>query len=585
MQSPSIRDTTTRDGFVIRIGGDTAIGGVISTGENFTTAAARLGFHVFTFRSYPAEIKGGHAWFQVRIGSIPVLSLGDGVDILIAFDQDAYQRHHSDLREGGVVIYDSDQVRPEEGRFICYGVPFQRIARQELNFVRGTNVLILGLMAGLFGLPVTSLQELVRIRYKRRAELVEKNLEALAYGYDYTKKIRKEDKYYLGAADHVSRLVMSGNDAIVAGALHAGCRYFAGYPITPASDILESMARELPKLGGICLQAEDEMAALASCIGASYGGTKVMTATSGPGFSLMMELLGLASMTELPLVLVDAQRSGPSTGMPTKLEQSDLLQALYGGHGDFPRIVLAPASVGDCLYRSVYALNLAEEYQMPVILLSDQSLSHRTETIDPPELSRLPVVDRLQPSDGADGGDYSRYISTESGVSPVAIPGVHVDTYVAPGLEHDERGRPSQVAQVHEAMTAKRFRKLASAAADTDNADWAPRYGDPKAEIGVIGWGASEGAIREAVDRALNAGYKVASLHPRILNPLPETQIREFAASVKRILVPEVNYQGQFAHHLRGKTGIEAIRLNKIGGLPFAPGEIFRKIEEVANHG
>jgi 2-oxoglutarate ferredoxin oxidoreductase subunit alpha len=282
-----------------------------------------------------------------------------------------------------------------------------------------------------------------------------------------------------------------------------------------------------------------------------------MTATSGPGFSLMMELLGLASMTELPLVLVDAQRSGPSTGMPTKLEQSDLLQALYGGHGDFPRIVLAPASVGDCLYRSVYALNLAEEYQMPVILLSDQSLSHRTETIDPPELSRLPVVDRLQPSDGADGGDYSRYISTESGVSPV----------------------------VHEAMTAKRFRKLASAAADTDNADWAPRYGDPKAEIGVIGWGASEGAIREAVDRALNAGYKVASLHPRILNPLPETQIREFAASVKRILVPEANYQGQFAHHLRGKTGIDAIRLNKIGGLPFAPGEILHKIEEVANHG
>ena len=182
MQSSSIRDTTTRNDFVIRIGGDTAIGGVISTGENFTIAAARLGFYVFTFRSYPAEIKGGHAWFQVRIGNSPVLSLGDGVDILIAFDQDAYQRHQGDLREGGVVIYDSDKVHPEEGRFIRYGAPFQRMARQELDFVRGTNVLILGLMAGLFGLSVTSLQELVRARYKRRAELVDKNLEALAYG-------------------------------------------------------------------------------------------------------------------------------------------------------------------------------------------------------------------------------------------------------------------------------------------------------------------------------------------------------------------------------------------------------------------
>jgi len=288
MQARSHKDSQVRNDFVIRIGGDTAIGGVISTGENFTTAAARVGFQVFTFRSYPAEIKGGHAWFQVRISNKRVLSAGDGLDILIAFDQEAYQRHRGELRESSVIIYDSDLVQVDDGRFIRYGVPFQRIARQELNFARGTNVLVLGLMAGLFGLPLDCLQDLVRLRYKRRAELVEKNLEALAYGFDYTKKIRKEDKYYLGTSDHVSRLVMSGNDAIVAGALHAGCRFFAGYPITPASDILESMARELPGLGGICLQAEDEMAAIGSCLGASYGGVKAMTATSGPGFSLMI---------------------------------------------------------------------------------------------------------------------------------------------------------------------------------------------------------------------------------------------------------------------------------------------------------
>ena len=335
-----------RDDFIIRIGGDTAIGGVISTGQNFTMAAASIGFRTFTFRTYPSEIKGGHAWFQVRISNKPVYSLGDGCDILIAFDQEAYELHREDMNEGGVLIYDSSLVEPApDSNIIHYGVPFQKIAREELEFVRGTNVLVLGVMAGLFGLPPASLEEMVKTRYKRRAELMEKNIQALRHGYEYTKTMQKQDKYWLGTADHVARLVMTGNDAITAGALHAGCRYFAGYPITPASDILETMASQLPRFGGVCLQAEDEMAAIASVIGASYAGAKAMTATSGPGFSLMTELIGLASMAEIPLVIVDAQRSGPSTGMPTKLEQSDLFQALYGGHGDFPRIVLAPASV------------------------------------------------------------------------------------------------------------------------------------------------------------------------------------------------------------------------------------------------
>ncbi len=571
-----------RDDFVIRIGGDTAIGGVISTGENFSIAAARTGFRTFTFRTYPAEIKGGHAWFQVRVSNKPVYSLGDGCDILIAFDQEAYELHHQDLNEGGVLVYDSDLVQPENGRFTHYGVPFQNIARQELEFVRGTNVLILGVMAGLFGLPPASLEEMVRSRYKRRAEMMEKNLEALRYGYEYTKKIQKEDRYWLGTADHVARLVMSGNDAITAGALQAGCRYFAGYPITPASDILETMAIQLPRFGGVCLQAEDEMAAIASVIGASYAGTKAMTATSGPGFSLMTELLGLASMSEIPIVIVDAQRSGPSTGMPTKLEQGDLFQALYGGHGDFPRIVVAPASVQNCFRVSVLAFSLAEKYQCPVILLSDQSLSHRTETIEQLDTD-LPVVGRLRPN-GVDPEDYLRYQISESGVSPMAVPGFDRHAYVATGLEHDERGHPRLSPQTHEEMTAKRFRKLESARIEIDNEELAPRYGADDAELGIIGWGATQGSIREAVDRALARGYKVAAMHPRVLSPLPENRLREFIGSVKQVLVPEVNYQGQFAHHLAATLGVRPIRLNKIGGLPFTPGDIFDKIQEVLNH-
>ncbi len=573
-----------RDDFIIRIGGDTAIGGVISTGENFATAAARIGFHTFTFRTYPAEIKGGHAWFQVRISNRPVYSLGDGCDILIAFDQEAYELHRKNLNEGGVLIYDSDLVHPDpDGNLVRYGVRFQNIARQELEFVRGTNVLVLGVMAGLFGLPPTALEEMVKTRYKRRADLMEKNIQALRHGYEYTKKIQKEDKYWLGTADHMARLIMSGNDAITAGALHAGCRYFAGYPITPASDILETMAAQLPRFGGVCLQAEDEMAAIASVIGASYAGAKAMTATSGPGFSLMTELLGLASMAEIPLVIVDAQRSGPSTGMPTKLEQSDLFQALYGGHGDFPRIVLAPASVQNCFRVTVLAFGLAEKYQCPVILLSDQSLSHRTETISAVDTDVFPIVERIRPN-GTNPEDYLRYKVTENGVSPMAVPGLDPHTYVAPGLEHDERGHPRLSPEVHEAMTAKRFRKLEEARKEIDNEERCPRYGPDKADLGIIGWGATQGSIREAVDRALGEGLRVAAMHPRVLNPLPTERLSEFVSSVKHVLVPEVNYQGQFAHHLAATLGIKPIRLNKISGLPFTPGEIHGKIKEVMAH-
>ena len=566
---------------IIRIGGEGGEG-VISAGDMFTTGAARTGFHVFTFRTYPAEIKGGHAWYQIRVSDKPALSIGDGVDVLIAFDNEAYHRHIGQVHEHGVVIYDPDRVDVKErnGR-ISYPIPLQRIAREKLDFQRGKNVLTLGIMAGLFGLDPASLEDLVRSRLKRRAELLTKNLETLHYGYEYTRQVRKEDGYYLGTSDHVSRLVMSGNDAIVAGALYAGCRFYAGYPITPASDILEAMARELPKLGGTFLQGEDEMASIAACLGASFAGTKAMTATSGPGFSLMTELMGLASMAELPVVIVNAQRAGPSTGMPTKLEQGDLFHALYGGHGDFPRIVVAPASVEDCLLQAVNAFNLAERYQMPVILLSDQSLSHRTESLLMPDLSEVDVASRERPQNGHLEA-YARFRVTDNGVSPISLPGADVEgTYVAPGLEHNDSGAPNMEPSVHEMMSQKRFRKLAALQSELGPV---ARHGSANPRVGIIGWGATEGAIREAVDRAVTAGYEVAALHPRVLNPLPEKDLREFINSVEQVIVPEVNYQGQFAHHLAATFGFKPVRLNKYGGLPFTPGEIFRKLEEVLNH-
>lgn len=564
---------------VMRIAGESGEG-VISAGDMFTLAAAHSGHNVLTFRTYPAEIKGGHNWYQVRVGGKQVLSMGDKLDVLVAFNAEGYQKHLDEMREGGVIIYDPDLVNPEPNGFITYPIPLTKISRTELDYIRGKNLVVLGALSGLFGLDSGSLQGVVRTRLGRRAELIEKNLNALQAGFDYVREnIEKIDPYHLEEGTESNRrLVMSGNDALVAAALHAGCRYYAGYPITPASDIMEALAKQLPKVGGAFLQAEDEIAAIASVVGASYSGVKAMTATSGPGFSLMQELLGLASMAEIPVVVVDAQRAGPSTGLPTKMEQSDLAFAINGGHGDAPRIVIAPGTVEDTFYQTINAFNLAEKYQMPVILMTDQSLAHRTETMPRPDLSRVPVIDRLRPTEEELKDGYRRFELTEDGVSPMSAPGMRGGMYVAPGLEHDEEAHPKYDPETHTKMSRKRFKKLEVAALEPI---YLPRYGADDAEIGVIGWGSSEGAIREAVELAIAEGYKVAAIHPRLLNPL-QPQVGEFIESVRSVIVPEVNYRGQFANHLAATFGFKPVRLNKYQGIPLTPGEIYRKIQEMA---
>ncbi len=573
----------TKNEIIMRLGGEGGEG-VISTGDFFAQGSARTGYHLFTFRTYPAEIKGGHAWYQVRVGSSPVRSMGDGVDVLVAFNAEAYFSHKDTLNPDGVLIYDPDTVTPDNGHKVVYPIPFNKIAKDQLNFFRGKNMVVTGAIAGLFGLEPSSLEGLIKQRFKRRPELLDQNLKALYTGYDYSrKKLQKQDQFYLGEpAQRVARLVMSGNDAIVAGALFAGCRYYAGYPITPASEILEGMAKELPKLGGVSLQAEDEIASIGSVIGASFAGVKAMTATSGPGLALMSEFLGYAGMSETPCVIVDAQRSGPSTGMPTKLEQGDLNHALYAGPGDFPRVVLAPGSVQDCFFQIVNAFNLSERYQLPVIFLSDQSLSHRTEAVPMPDLGKVAVIDRLQPTP-KQLKDYARYRITENGISPMAAPGTPGGMYVSPGLEHDELGHVDDPINSHVKMMPKRQAKVEACRREASGVDL-DRYGDADAKIGVIGWGSTEGAIQEAVDRARAAGYKVAALHPKVVYPMPVEQLRRFVDSGEHVIVPEVNFSGQFARYLRTDVDVHPIRVNKYAGLPFMPREIYQKIEEVANN-
>ncbi|HZS75483.1 MAG TPA: 2-oxoacid:acceptor oxidoreductase subunit alpha [Ktedonobacteraceae bacterium] len=581
----------------IRIGGESGEG-TISGGDILALAAARWGYSVYTFRTFPAEILGGPCMFQVRISDKPVKSMGDYADVLVCLNKEAYDRNISDLRHGGVLVYDPSDFTPETDDYITYPIPFNDLARKEVQMFQTKNMVMLGAISGLFGPPLEAITQVVESRLSKSRKsnpiLMEKNMLALNVAKQYvTEKLSKHDPYKLGPVEKVDRVVLNGNQAVVAGALAARCGYFAGYPITPASDIMEGLAKELPAIGGTFMQAEDEIAAITSVIGASFGGVRAMTATSGPGLSLMAEAIGYASMAEIPVVIVDAQRAGPSTGMPTKMEQSDLSFALNASHGDSPRMVVAPADVADCYHLMILAFNMAERYQMPVLFLTDQSLTARVESVDRSVFKPLELQTRLEPgANGASSNGYAepvgasagphgfaRYTYTASGISPITAPGPGAATYVATGLEHDIHGHPNYEPEDHTAMMEKRYRKLMTAAEELPPPQ---RYGDEDATVGIIGWGSTEGTIQEAVDRARAKGYKVASLHPKILSPLPDRAIRDFIHSVKTVIVPECNYSGQLANLLGAKYGLQAIRVNKFGGIPFTAGEILRAIEEVS---
>ncbi len=482
----------------IRIGGESGEG-TISGGDILALGAARWGYHVYTFRTFPAEILGGPCMFQVRIGDHPIKSMGDYADVLICLNREAFDRNVGELRNGGVLIYDPSDFTPDAGDFITYPIPFNEIARKEVQLFQTKNMVMLGSICGLFGPPIEAITQVVESKLSKSRKsspiLMEKNMLALEISQKYVREqLTKRDAYQLGPVAKADRVVLNGNQAAVAGALAANCRFFAGYPITPASDIMEGLAKELPMAGGTFMQAEDEIAALAAVLGASFGGSRAMTATSGPGLSLMTELIGYSSMAELPAVIVDAQRAGPSTGMPTKMEQSDLSFALYASHGDTPRMIVAPANVEDCYTLMVQAFNMAERYQMPVIYLTDQSLTARVESVDRQAFAKLPVVERELVAAGSRSHDnghsepeeaFARYAYTASGISPASVPALGAPTYVATGLEHDIYGHPDYEPEDHVAMMEKRFRKLDTAAEELPQPE---RYGDEEATIGLIGW-------------------------------------------------------------------------------------------------
>lgn len=584
---------TSAQTVVVRIGGE-AGEGTVTLGELFTRVAAREGLEVYTFRTYPAEIKGGQVLFQTRLGTERVLSEGDAADVLVAMNLKGWQENLNDFHPQGVLIYDPDAVpHPETRGRQAYPVPVTKIA-QSFDFVRGKNLVMVGALAWFFRLRLETAQTTVRQRMGRHADVLEQNLRALEAGYTYAREhFPGNFGYALPLPEKAEeRLLLSGSEAMALGALEAGCRFFAGYPITPATQIMETLARYLPSFGGTLVQAEDEIASINMAIGASYGGLRSMTATSGPGLSLMIESLSMASMAEIPVVVVNVQRAGPSTGMPTKTSQGDLFLSLYGGHGDGPRFVLAPDSVKDCYYQMINAFSLAEHFQTPVIVLSDQAMASRVETIPYPEAICgvwSECLDRILPTPEELAHDYRRYRITESGLSPMAIPGMPGGMYLAESLEHDEYGYPDQSPENHKRMMEKRARIVETARKHLVN--WASavrRWGKPDARFGIIGWGSTRGAVREAMARLAAEGIEIEALYPHTMLPMPDQAVIEFLKTKTAILVPELNFTSQFARVIEHRyykyldaKDIHVHMLAKEEGVPFKIQEIYEAVRQM----
>lgn len=575
---------------IVGSGGD----GVISSGELLVSAAAHDGLHATILKQFGPQIRGGESSCRVRISQEETLSYGDALDVLAAFNWADFERFKAELqlRPGLIVIYDSkdgtpaDEIPIDPGlKPVVFRVPLHDLAVEATGTALSKNVLLLGVLAEMFGLPEEVLAEAVDRKFRRKGEkIVEANRKALAAGHEYIRDNLDEAAVPLRFTytKNPPKLLMTGNEALSFGAVRAGCRFYAGYPITPSSDVMEWLADVLPRLGGTMMQTEDEIAAIGMCIGASFGGTKVMTSTAGPGLSLMTEFLGLASIAEVPLVIADIQRVGPSTGIPTKTEQCDFNHAIHAGPGDTPRVVLAPFDVADCFRIAIQAFNIAEAYQTPVIVLSDQYLGQRKESVEPFDIDQWEIVDRRTLSSSSVDGDepYVRYRPDETGVSPMAIPGEPGGTHTISGLEHIESGAPTSDTEVHEQMNHRRHEKLRNMVRKMAD-DLVQYFGDESGDLGVVCWGSTSAQVREAARRLNREGHRIKVCVPQLLYPLPVEVLQRFVDSVEKTLWVELNYQAQFYHFAHGQLDLIPERTAfyaRSGGMPFSVAEIIDEI-------
>ncbi len=571
--------------------------GTIAAGDILKRAMAKSGYRVIAFDQYPAEIRGfGKCVARTRFTTDQVYSIKRRSDVLVSLNDGHAIPHVEEVRDFGAVIYDSAPMSTvAEGEHIAghlhpgqlpYTLPIRELSEQATGAARSRNIVALGFVAGLYRLPREGFLDAISTKFQTKpASVTETNLKAFDIGYDAGLLTYRFDKIDIGpprpGAAKKDFAMMTGNGAVVRGCVDAGIDTFFGYPITPATSIMERLALEMPKRGARLLQTEDEISAISATIGAGFAGSRAATATSGPGLALMAEMLGLGVMTEVPAVVFVSQRGGPSTGLPTKTEQSDLNAAVFGGHGDAKRIVLAPTNVEGCWKCAGKAFELAEAYQVPVIVLLDLYLSNRYETVVFPEKeSFLRDVHKKMRQDQSE--PYRRYEMVIDGISPRAIPGQDGGIYTATGLEHTEFGRPSDQSRDHRRMSHKRHHKLATAVKYPE-ITITKRFGhEGKVDVGVLSWGSTFGEVLEAIAIAQSEGISCAAMKVVMLSPLPVEAVQAFFNDCGEILVPELNYEGQFANLICGTIGRPVTRLNRVTGKPMEVEEILAAIRTAA---
>ena len=577
--------TRPRDDLTVLVSGQ-AGDGSLTLVSLFGDILARRGFHLYQSREVSSRIKGGTAAACLRASTAARGCLGDRFDLVVAFDDQAVEQAAPRLDEHGFVIFDASDgpvspgLLPEHATVI--EVPFGRLAVRELRRDLYKNGLAFGVASRLVGAADADAESTLRRNLRRLpGPLVEANVRALRHGFEYADAAgiaAGRAPWTLAEGEADGRLLVSGNEAVALGFLVAGGRFFAGYPITPASEILELLSALLPEFGGVAIQAEDELAAINMALGAALTGTRAMTASSGPGIALMQEGVGHLGSAEIGVVVVDCQRAGPSTGMPTKPEQSDVAMLISGGSGDFERIVLAPAGPADAFDLTVLAVNLAERYQGPVYLSLDQAVGQDSRTVPRFDLGAV-RIDRGKLLDEAAVGKldrYRRYEITDDGISPWAPFGTPGAQHLVTGNERDEWGLVSASAANRSRMVEKRARKLDSIRPELPRGR---RSGDRAAEVGLLGFGMEAGVIEEAADRLAAHGLPVQVLQPLTLWPVLE-DITEFVSACRRVYVVEHNATGQYAFALAA-TGLPAERLRGVlryDGIGFRPGELTSRI-------
>jgi 2-oxoglutarate ferredoxin oxidoreductase subunit alpha len=573
---------------VVGIGG-AAGDGIDKSAETLAKTSARSGLYAYGFNSYQSVIRGGHIWLRLRIAQEKIYSPGDFTHALIALNQDSIERHAPEIEPGGAILFNADKLKvniPIRDNVLTVPLPVGQLTKP-LGAVAPVmqNTVALGALVFLLGLDFDSTVSVLADTFSHKGQaVIDQNVGVAKAGYNYA----KENFVPLGHKWNFTRKrrpYLTGNEALSIGAVAAGCKFYSAYPMTPASGILTWMAEHSERCGVVVKQMEDELAVANVAIGAGYAGVRAMCATSGGGFALMTEAIGMAGMIEAPVVFVEVQRGGPSTGIPTKTEQADLNQVYGASQGDFPRIIIAPKDTEDCFDTAVESFNLAEVYQCPVIIVTDLLLSEHPETVEPEHFTADVPINRgeMVSEWKADNGTFKRYAFTKSGISPRAIPGTANTMYIAATDDHDEQGvLISDVfcnAAVRRKINEKRMKKVDLALKDLP----APKIeGIPDADVTLIGWGSTWGVIREAVQQLNASGIRANQLHFKYLLPFHGEEATAILKKTKRTICVEMNSTGQFARHLRAETShAVSDKILKYDGEPFEPGQIAAQVRTI----